>query len=191
MTEALDKKRVQDAMREAAKGGHDILREFDKVWAGINRGEYDVEPEVVVHARAVLNHQDEHDQATVFACEYIVRRHEGYPSPYVGPMVLDVQAQMPSEDDLEFDIQAAGRQLAAELVAEVQREDAIQSPFLVRDWILVVDYVQPDGDTPGWINDNGVTYGGNAQGSMATALGMLSVARNRILAVDAAEEVGE
>jgi len=44
MSNAINKVQVQAAMQNAAQAkGQDTLREFDKVWAAINRGEFDIE----------------------------------------------------------------------------------------------------------------------------------------------------
>lgn len=43
MSNSLDKTKIQNAFSDASQAGKSTLREFDKLWAAINRGEFDLE----------------------------------------------------------------------------------------------------------------------------------------------------
>lgn len=223
MSEALDKRRVQEAFRAAAQSGKDIIRELDKVWAAINRGEYDVPawgqtsdvhvvlapvgddtpnmqfvetedaqghglgfpthkddkgmthivipqfvqtpavPEVVTHAHAVMEHSEEHDAATVFAADYILARHEGRPTPYMG--------QLPG----------AQPDNNAQLITDaLQRWVAAQYPgHVVRDWAAGLNLILMEDDN---MMDDQVglaertTYVTDPSGTLPAEIGVLTVA---------------
>lgn len=89
----------------------------------------------------------------------------------------------PEQEDAEFDIQQAGEELARYVA-----EEALEEAAIVKDWIVLVDYIGEDTGAEGFISQTGTTYASNPTGSMSAALGMMSIVRQRLLQVDADNE---
>jgi hypothetical protein len=198
MTNALNKTALQEAFQNAAQAGKNTLREFDKVWAAINRGEFDLPttrqapPQPVSEVHVVLTPSADPDSPTEVFVETEDAEGHGiggfrtYTEGDIGNGVHQYRhIVIPQfiEKDGEFDIQEAGEELAHYVA-----EEALEEAAIVKDWLLIVDYVGEDTGGEGFIRQTGTTYASNPTGSMSAALGMMSIVRHRLLQVDADDE---
>lgn len=148
MTNLANKANIETALMNAMQPGLNTIREVDKVMARIRKGEFDVEeqvPELVIHARSILDDPTPHDQKSVEACKYIVNRWEqtkGRRDPITVGTRSDLDdANVPrNEAEVLHEMEKLVTELVEIKASERAQEDDVHEYPVLLHWAAFAEY---------------------------------------------------